>query len=350
MEYTAQQIAEFLGGTIQGNPSVKVHDFAKIEEGTPGTLSFLSNSKYTHFLYESKASVILVNNDFLPEKEVSPTLIFVENAYECLAKLLTLVEQSKSRKTGISTLAHIATTAVIGEGAYIAPFVYIGENVLIGKNATIHPHCCIEDSTTISDNVTLFSGVKLYQNTIIGNNCILHAGVVIGGDGFGFAPTDDGSYKKIPQIGNVILEDDVEIGANSTIDSATIGSTIIHRGVKLDNLVQIGHNAEIGENTVAAAQTGIAGSTKVGKQCIFAGQVGIAGHLQIADGTILGAQTGVPNSIKTPNEMLQGYPAIPVKVFRRASVVHKNLPELQQLIYQLQKRIQDLENSVKELD
>jgi UDP-3-O-[3-hydroxymyristoyl] glucosamine N-acyltransferase len=347
MEFTAQQIAEFLGGKIQGNPSAKVHDFAKIEEGAPGTLSFLSNSKYTHFLYESNASIILVNNDFTLEKEISPTLIFVENAYESLAKLLTLVEQSKSRKTGISPLAHIAATAVIGEEAYIAPFVYIGENVLIGKNATIHPHCCIEDGSTISDNVTLFSGVKLYQNTIIGNNCILHAGVVIGGDGFGFAPTDDGSYKKIPQTGNVILEDDVEIGANSTIDSATMGSTIIHRGVKIDNLVQIGHNAEIGENTVAAAQTGIAGSTKVGKQCVFAGQVGIAGHLQIADGTILGAQTGVPNSIKTPNEMLQGYPAIPVKVFRRSTVVYKNLPELQQLIYQLQKRIQDLEDSVK---
>ena len=346
MEFTAQQIADFLGGKIQGDASVKVHDFAKIEEGAPGTLSFLSNSKYNHFLYESKADIVLVNNDFEPEKEVSPTLIFVENAYECLAKLLTLVEQSKARKTGVSPSAHITATAVVGEGAYIAPFVYVGENVLIGKNATIHSHCSIEDGTTIGDNVILYSGVKLYKNTIIGNNCILHAGVVIGGDGFGFAPADDGSYKKIPQTGNVILEDDVEIGANSTIDSATIGSTIIRRGVKLDNLVQVGHNVEIGENTVVAAQTGIAGSTKVGKQCIFAGQVGIAGHLQIAEGTILGAQTGVPNSIKTPNEAHQGYPAIPVRVFRRATVAYKNLPELQQIVYQLQKRIHELEEKL----
>ena len=345
MEFTAQQIADFLGGKIQGSPTVKVHDFAKIEEGASGTLSFLSNSKYNHFLYESKADIVLVNNDFEPEKEVYPTLIFVENAYECLAKILTLVEQSKARKTGVSPSAHISETAIIDEGAYIAPFVYVGENVLIGKNATIHSHCGIEDGTKIGDNVIMYSGVKLYRNTIVGNNCILHAGVVIGGDGFGFAPTDDGSYKKIPQTGNVILEDDVEIGANSTVDSATMGSTIIRRGVKLDNLVQIGHNAEIGENTVAAAQTGIAGSTKVGKQCIFAGQVGIAGHLQIADGTILGAQTGVPSSIKIPNEAYQGYPAVPVRIFRRASVVYKNLPELQQIVYKLQKESQNTENT-----
>ncbi|MDR1584706.1 MAG: UDP-3-O-(3-hydroxymyristoyl)glucosamine N-acyltransferase, partial [Prevotellaceae bacterium] len=346
MEFTAQQIADFLGGEILGNPSVKVHDFAKIEEGRPGTLSFLSNSKYKHFLYTSQATIVLVNSDFKPEEEVAPTLIFVENAYECLAKLLSLAEQSRPRKTGISPLAHIAATAVVGEGAYIAPFACVGENVLIGKNASIHPHCSIDDGATIGDNAIFYSGVKLYANTIIGNNCILHAGAVIGADGFGFAPASDGSYKKIPQRGNVILEDDVEVGANTTIDSATMGSTIIRRGVKIDNLVQIAHNVEIDENTVIAAQTGIAGSTKIGRQCIFAGQVGIAGHLYIADGTVLAAQTGAPNSIKKPNEIFQGYPAIPVANFRRSTVVYKNLPELQKTVYQLQKQVKELENQL----
>ncbi len=345
MEFTAQQIADYLGGEILGDPSVKVHDFAKIEEGSSGTLSFLSNSKYNHFLYTSQASIVLVNRDFSPEKEVSPTLIFVENAYESLAKLLSLVEQTTPRKTGISPQAHIEATAVVGEGAYIAPFVYIGKNVLIGKNASIHSHCSIEDGTTIGDNVILYSGVKLYANSILGHNCILHAGVVIGADGFGFAPTEDGSYKKIPQRGNVVLEDDVEVGANTTIDSATMGSTIIRRGVKIDNLVQIAHNVEIDADTVIASQTGIAGSTKVGKRCIFAGQVGVAGHLHIAEGTILAAQTGVPNSIKKANEAHQGYPAIPVANFRRSAVVYKNLPELQQLVYQLQRKIQILEEN-----
>lgn len=347
MEFTAQQIADFLGGKILGNPSVSVHDFAKIEEGKPGTISFLSNPKYNNFLYSSQASIVLVNHDFVPEKEVTPTLIFVENAYECIAKLLSMVEQAVPRKTGISPLAHIAATALVGEGAYIAPFVYIGDQVRIGKNACIHAHCSIEDGTIIDDDVLLYSGVKLYPNTRIGKRCIIHAGAVLGSDGFGFAPTADGSYQKIPQRGNVVLEDDVEIGANTTVDSATMGSTVIHRGVKIDNLVQIAHNVEVGENTVIASQTGIAGSTKVGAQCMFAGQVGIAGHLHIADGTVLAAQTGVPNSIKKAKETFQGYPAIPVANFRRSAVVYKNLPELQQMIYQLQKRIQILEEERK---
>ncbi len=347
MEFTAQQIADLLGGEIQGNPLVKVSDFSKIEEGKPGTLSFLSNPKYSQFIYESQASIVLVNKDFHPEKEVQATLIRVEDAYHSLATLLSLVDQTKPKKTGISPLAFVSESANIGENAYIQPFVYIGESVIIGKNARIHPNCSIENGAVLGENVTLYSGVKVYNDCVIGNNCILHSGAVIGSDGFGFAPNGDGSYKKIPQMGNVVLEDNVEIGANSIVDRATLGSTTIRKGVKIDNLVQIAHNVEVGENTVIAAQTGISGSTKLGKQCILAGQVGLAGHLQIADGTIFGAQTGVPNSVKIPNQTLQGYPAIPVMNFHKSAIVHKNLPELQKLIYAMQKRIEELENKIK---
>jgi len=343
MEFTAQQIADFIQGTIVGDPSVKVKSFSKIEEGQPGTLSFLSNPKYNQYIYDCNASVILVNKDFEPEKEVKGTLIKVENAYESLALLLTVVEQSTPKKTGISSRAYIAESAKVGENVYIAPFAYIGDNVVIGNNARIHANCSIEDYASIGENTLLYAGVKIYSNCKVGNNCTLHAGVVVGSDGFGFAPTDDGSYKKIPQMGNVVIEDNVEIGANSTIDRATLGSTLICKGVKIDNLVQIAHNVEIGTNTVIASQTGVAGSTKVGKQCVFAGQVGIAGHLHIADGTILGAQTGVPNSIKTPNQAYQGYPAVPVSIFRRSSVVYKNLSDLQKIVYDLQRKISDLE-------
>lgn len=347
MEFTAQQIADLLGGEIQGNPLVKVNDFSKIEEGKPGTLSFLSNPKYSQFIYESQASIVLVNKDFHPEKEVQATLIRVEDAYHSLATLLSLVDQTKPKKTGISPLAFVSESANIGENAYIQPFAYIGESVTIGKNARIHPNCSIENGAVLGENVTLYSGVKVYNDCVIGNNCILHSGAVIGSDGFGFAPTEDGSYKKIPQMGNVVLEDNVEIGANSIVDRATLGSTTIRKGVKIDNLVQIAHNVEVGENTVIAAQTGISGSTKLGKQCILAGQVGLAGHLLIADGTIFGAQTGVPNSVKIPNQTLQGYPAIPVMNFHKSAIVHKNLPELQKLIYAMQKRIEELENKIK---
>jgi len=343
MEFTAQQIADFLGGEIQGNPSVKVSDFSKIEEGKPGTLSFLSNPKYIQYIYECQASIILVNRDFVPEKEINSTLIRVDDAYQALAALLTLADQAKFKKTGISALAFVSPTAVIGENAYIAPFVYVGERVNIGKNATIHAHCCIEDNAKLGEYITLFSGVKIYNDCVIGNNCTLHSGSVIGSDGFGFAPTEDGSYKKIPQMGNVVIEDDVEIGANSVVDRATMGSTVIRKGVKIDNLVQIAHNVEVGMNTVIAAQTGISGSTKLGKQCILAGQVGLAGHIHIADGTIFGAQTGVPSSVKTPNQTLQGYPAVPIMTFQRASIVYKKLPELQKTVFAMEKKIQELE-------
>jgi len=346
MEFTAQQIADFLGGDIQGNPSVKVSDFSKIEEGKAGTLSFLSNPKYSQYIYDSQASIILVNKDFIPEKEILATIIRVDDAYQSLAKLMSLVDQAKPRKIGISSLAFISESAEIGENAYIAPFVYIGENVKIGINSHIQASCNIEDGVRIGENVTLFSGVKIYNDCVIGNKCTLHSGVVIGSDGFGFAPTEDGSYNKIQQFGNVIIEDDVEIGSNSIVDRATMGSTIIRKGVKIDNLVQIAHNVEIGENTVIAAQTGISGSTKLGKRCILAGQVGLAGHIQIADGTIFGAQTGVPNSVKIPNQTLQGYPAVPILNFQKSAIVHKNLPELQKLIYSMQKRIDELEKKI----
>ena len=349
MEFTAQQIADFLGGEIQGNPTIKVSDFSKIEEGKPGTLSFLSNPKYSQYIYDSQASIILVNKDFEPEREIQSTLIKVDDAYQSLARLLSLVDQTKTRKTGISALAYISDTAVVGENAYIAPFVYIGEQVTIGNNVSLHAHSCVEDGAKLGDHVTLFSGVKVYYNCVIGNNCTLHSGSIIGSDGFGFAPSEDGSYKKIPQMGNVVLEDNIEIGANSVVDRATLGSTIIRKGVKIDNLVQIAHNCEVGTNTVIAAQTGISGSTKLGKQCILAGQVGIAGHLHIADGTIFGAQTGVPNNVKKPNQTLQGYPAIPVMTFHRASVVYKNLPDLQKTVYALEKKIQELENRISSI-
>jgi len=325
----------------------KVTRFAKIEEGTEGALCFLANPKYNNHIYDTQATIVLVNNDFALEKPVKATLIRVENSYEAVARLLSFYEQrTEPTKVGISSLAMISKTAKIGKNAYIEPFVAIGEGVEIGENVKLYARGTIGDGVKIGDNVTFYSGVTVYKDCVIGNGCTLHAGVVVGGDGFGFARADDGSYKKIPQLGNVIIEDNVEIGANSTIDRATMGSTIIHQGVKLDNLVQIAHNVEIGENTVIASQSGIAGSTKVGKNCIFAGQTGIAGHLTIADGTILGAQAGVAGSLKTPGEAHQGTPAVPVGIFRRSSVVYKKLPEMLQTIYKLEKRINELEETL----
>lgn len=347
MEFTAQQIADFLGGEIQGDPSVKVHTFSKIEEGRLGTLSFLSNPKYSQYIYDCQASIVLVNKDFQPEKEVLPTLIRVEDAYQSLALLMTMVEKNNPKKVGISPLAFVSSSAIIGENVYIAPFAYIGDNVVVGDNSILNAQCCVEDNAKIGDNVILYSGVKIYYNCVVGNNCILHSGSVIGSDGFGFAPTEDGTYKKIPQMGNVVVEDDVEIGSNTVIDRATLGSTIIRRGVKLDNLVQVAHNCEIGENTVIASQTGISGSTKLGKRCIIGGQVGFAGHITIADGTIFGAQAGQANSIKKPNQMFMGSPAFDFRTFQRSSIAFKSLPDLQKLIYSMQSRIDELEKNIK---
>lgn len=347
MEFSAQQIADFLKGTVDGDESVKVSGFSKIEEGLPGTLSFLANAKYNNYIYESKASIILVNNSFEAEHAISATLIRVENAYESLAKLMTLVEQTKSKRTGISAQAYVSETATVGANAYIAPFVFIADGVKIGDNVQIYANTSIEEGVRIGNDVIIYSGVNIYKDCVIGNNCVLHSGVCIGADGFGFAPTVDGVYQKIPQTGNAVLEDDVEIGANTAIDRATLGSTIIRRGVKLDNLIQIAHNVEIGQNTVIASQTGISGSTKVGKNCMFAGQVGIAGHIQIADNTLIGAQSGIANTVKQPGQMLMGYPAIQAGNFKRSAAVSKNLPDLQRVVYELKQRVAELEGNKK---
>ncbi len=342
MEFTAKAIAEFLQGEVVGNPEVKVNNVAKIEEATPGTLAFLSNPKYNKYLYTTEASIVLINLDMELEKEVSTTLIKVENAYESFAKLLELAEQARPVKQGISELAFIEKSAKIGDGVYIAPFVYIGENVVIEDNIKLFPHVFIDDNVTVKKNTTLNSGVKVYHECKIGENCIIHAGAVIGSDGFGFAPDENNVYRKIPQLGNVIIEDNVEVGSNTTIDRATMGSTIIKKGVKLDNLNQIGHNVQIGENTVIAAQSGVAGTTKVGKNCQFGGQSGLAPHIQIADGVKVTPQAGIPNSIKQPGSIVMGTPAFNIREFQKSFIVYKQLPDLF-------KRVKELENEIKRL-
>jgi UDP-3-O-[3-hydroxymyristoyl] glucosamine N-acyltransferase len=347
MTYTAGQIANLLNGTVEGDQQVCVNDFSKIEDGKPGTLSFLANPKYTHYIYDCQADVVLVNKDFTPEKPIKATLIRVDNAYESLAILMSLVTNGKTRKTGISSLAVIDETAQIGAEAYIAPYVLIGSNVKIGNQVTILGNVSIADNITIGNHVVIYPGVCIYEGCVIGNNCIIHANAVIGSDGFGFAPSEDGTYKKIPQTGNVVIEDDVEIGSNSTVDRATLGSTIIRKGVKIDNLVQVAHNVEIGEDSVIASQTGIAGSSKIGKKVMFGGQVGISGHVSIADGTILGAKAGVASSIKTPGQIYSGYPAVPINTFRRSYVVNKNLPALQNTINELIKKVGELEKIIE---
>ncbi|MDD2285850.1 MAG: UDP-3-O-(3-hydroxymyristoyl)glucosamine N-acyltransferase [Paludibacter sp.] len=347
MIYTAGQIAEFLRGTVEGDPHVRVHDFSKIEDGKPGTLTFLANPKYIHFIYDCQADVVLVNKDFVPERPIKATLIRVDNAYESLAVLMNLVTNGKPHKAGISSLSAIDATAVIGKEAFIGPFVQVGARVKIGDKATIHGNVTIADDVVIGDDVLIYPGARIYEGTVIGNNCILHANAVIGSDGFGFAPSEDGTYKKIPQTGNVVIEDYVEIGANTTVDRATLGSTIIKKGVKIDNLVQIAHNVEIGEDSVIASQTGIAGSTKIGKRVMFGGQVGISGHINIADGTRLGAKAGVAGSINTPDQVYSGYPAVPINTFRRSYVVNKNLPELQKMVNELIKKVGELEQIIK---
>ena len=344
MEFSAQQIASFLNGTIEGDPEVKVCNFSKIEEGKPGTLTFLANPKYEHYIYQTEASIVLVNNDFTPEQPIPATLIKVSNAYAALAMLLNLVEQSKVKKTGIDSTAFIAASAKVGENVYVGNFAYIGENVTLGKGCMIYPYAYIGDNVTIGDNCTLYPHVTIYNSCVIGNNCTFHSGVVIGSDGFGFAPEGD-LYKKIPQLGNVVIEDDVEIGANTTIDRAVMNSTVVHRGVKLDNLIQIAHNVEIGENTVMAAQVGIAGSVKVGKHCMLGGQVGLAGHLKIGDHVTLGAQAGVISDIKE-GETVLGAPAINAKSFMRSSAIFNRLPEMYRTMGQMQREIEQLKKEL----
>ena len=334
-----QQIADYLKGTVEGDGALKVSELSKIEEGRPGTLTFLSNPKYTQYIYTTQASACLVNKDFVAEQSLTTTLIRVDNAYECLAKLLTLVDSFKPKKQGISAKSDIHETAKLGENVYVGAFVAIGANVVIGNNVKIYANTVIDDNVVVGDDSVIYAGVKIYEGCRIGKRCVLHAGVVVGSDGFGHAPDAEGRYHKIPQIGNVVIEDDVELGANTTVDRATMGSTIIRRGVKIDNLVQVAHNVEIGEDTVIAAQSGIAGSTKIGKHCMFGGQVGVAGHITIADGSIFGGKSGVTSTIKEPNKVWQGYPVMPIMGFRKLNVLQKQLPDLAHKIYDLEKKI-----------
>ena len=342
MKFTAKQIASFIGGEVVGNENAEIFTFAKIEEGVPGAISFLANPKYAEYIYTTQSSVVLVNKDFEPKGEIQATLIKVDNAYESLAKLMMMYEAAKPKKKGISSLSSIADSAKIGENCYIAPFVVIGEGCEIGDNCSIHDSVSIGDGAKIGNGCTLYAHVTVYHDCRIGNNCILHSGCVIGADGFGFAPTADG-YNKIPQTGIVVIEDNVEIGANTCIDRATMGSTIIHSGVKLDNLVQIAHNDEVGSHTAMAAQVGIAGSTKIGQWCIFGGQAGVSGHSTIGDRATIGPQCGTIGNIKSGETML-GTPAMNAKEFMKAAAYVKRLPEMANKIKELTKEIETLKN------
>ncbi len=340
MEYTAGQIAKMLQGKVVGNEQVKVSHVSKIEEGQKGTISFLANSKYESYIYDSEASIIIVSKSFKPTKKVKATLIEVDDPYNSFGQLLEIYNKIKYDKKGISKKAHIARSAKIGKNVYIEPGCFVGENVVIGASTKVFSNTYIGDSSKIGKDCILFAGVKLYADTNIGDNCILHSGVVIGSDGFGFAQQSDENYEKISQIGNVVIENHVEIGANTTIDRATLGSTIIRKGVKLDNLIQIAHNVEIGENTVIAAQTGISGSTKIGKNCMIGGQVGIVGHITIADNVKIAAQSGIGASIKKEGEIVQGSPAFNIGEYKRAYVLFRNLTSIE-------KRLRVLENKKK---
>jgi UDP-3-O-[3-hydroxymyristoyl] glucosamine N-acyltransferase len=344
MEFSAKQIAAYISGEIVGDENATVNTFAKIEEGVPGAISFLSNPKYTHYIYDTKSSIVLVNRDFVAEKEIKTTLIKVDNAYECLAKLLTLYEMSKPKKTGVDSLAFVSPSAKIGENVYIGAFAYVGDNAIVGDNCQIYPHSFVGDNVRIGNNTLIYSGVNIYHDCKVGNECIIHSGAVIGADGFGFAPTPEG-YDKIPQIGIVVLEDRVDIGANTCVDRATMGATVIHRGTKIDNLVQIAHNDEIGENTVMASQVGIAGSTKVGDWCMFGGQVGIAGHITIGDHVNLGAQSGVPSSIASGSQLI-GTPPMEMTPYFKSASIHRKLPDMYMELGQLRRELEEIKKQL----
>ena len=345
MEFTAEQIANVIGGRVEGNKDAKVHTFAKIEEGTEGAISFLSNPKYTHYLYNTKSSIVIVNEDLELEKDVDATLIRVKNAYESIAKLLQIYEASKPKKTGVAPQAYIAPSAKLGNNCYVGPFAYVGEGAEIGDGCQIYPHAVIGDNVKVGTNCIFYPNTTIYQGCKIGNNVTIHAGSVIGADGFGFAPGADG-YDKIPQIGIVVIEDNVEIGANTCVDRSTMGATVIHKGVKLDNLVQVAHNVEIGENTVMSAQVGIAGSTKVGSWCMFGGQVGLAGHITIGDKTFLGAQSGVPGSLKGGEELI-GTPPMNPRAYFKSQAIFRRLPDMYKDFNDAKKKIEELNEKIK---
>ena len=338
MKFTAAQIAGILQGEVVGNPNAEVYKLAKIEEGTEGSLTFLANPKYNNYIYSTQATVTIVNKTFEVEHEITTTLIKVEDAYQSFSQLLEYYNQVKLMKSGIEQPSVISENVTYGSDLYLGSFCYVGKNVTIGKNVKIYPNSFIGDNVTIGDDCIFFAGVRIYSETVIGNNCIVHSGSIIGSDGFGFAPQENGSYRKIPQIGNVIIEDDVEIGACTTIDRATLGSTIIRKGVKLDNHIQVAHNVEIGENTVIAAQTGIAGTTKIGKNCMIGGQVGFAGHLVIGDGVKIQAQSGIGKNLEA-GEVVQGSPAFNYGDFAKSFVHFRNLPKIVTDIEELKNKI-----------
>ncbi len=331
MEFSAQQIAEMLGGSVDGDPNCTVNNLSKIEEGAPGTLSFLANSKYEQHIYSTKASIVIVNNDFRPESELPSTLtlVRVSEAYSAFSKLLDAYNTYKHRRTGIASTAQVDPDAKVADDAYVGHGVVVGAGSVIESGTKIYANCVVGEDVRIGSNCLLHPGVQVLDGCTIGNHCTLHSGAVIGSDGFGFAPDAANNYKKVPQIGNVILEDHVDIGANTTVDRATLGSTVIRKGVKLDNLIQIAHNVEIGENTVIAAQTGIAGSTKIGRDCMIGGQVGIVGHIKIADGVKIAAQSGIGSSILKEGSIVQGSPALDIRSFKMAYIGFRNLPKME---------------------
>jgi UDP-3-O-[3-hydroxymyristoyl] glucosamine N-acyltransferase len=351
MKFTAAQIASMLGGTVRGNEAVTVQQLSKIEEATAGSLTFLANPKYAPFIYTTGASIAIVSNDFVPEAPLPEglTLIAVADAYGAFAKLLEAYNQLRMPSAGIDEKASISPEAIIGKDVYIGPFVVVSPRAKIGDGVKIYANCTIGDSVEIGEKSVLFAGVRIYADCKIGKHCTLHSGVIIGGDGFGFAPNSENNYQKVPQIGNAILEDHVEVGANTTIDRATLGSTVIRKGVKLDNLIQVAHNVDIGENTVIAAQTGIAGSTKIGKNCMIGGQVGIVGHITIADGTKIAAQSGIGSDIKEPNTIVQGSPAFGIMDYKKSYVGFRKLPTLMSDLQALKNELEELKSKLSSL-
>jgi len=342
MNFTASVIAEFLKGSVEGDPDASVSDISKIEEGKPGTLSFLANPKYEKYIYETQSSIVIVNADFNPQKRINSTLVRVKDAYESFASLLRLYEESKPRKSGISKQAAIADSASLGKDLYIGEFAVVSDNASIGSGVQLYPQVYVGDHVKIGEGTILHPGVKVYEGCEIGAHCVIHAGAVIGADGFGFAPNQENNYEKIAQMGKVIIEDHVEVGANTTVDRATMGATILRKGVKLDNLIMIAHNVEVGENTVIAAQSGISGSTKVGMNCMFGGQVGLIGHIKIASGVKIAAQSGITKDIKEEGIVIQGSPAFEFGPYQRSYLLFRNLPKIKEQINNLERKVEEL--------
>ena len=344
MKFIASQIAALLSGTIEGDPNAEVWNVAKIEEGAPGMLSFLANPKYTPYLYTTKSSVVIVSNDFVAKEPVAATLIRVADPYASFAKLLAFYDEMANKKEGVSSLAFVSPTAHCGENLYLGEFAFIGEHVTLGNNVKIYPQVYVGDGSVIGDNTVLYPGVRLYRDTVVGKRCVIHAGAVLGADGFGFAPQEDGHYEKIPQVGNVVIEDDVEIGANTTIDRSTMGSTRVHKGVKLDNLVHLAHNVEVGEHSAWAAQVGVSGSTHLGKHCVVGGQSGFVGHLHIADGSKFGGQCGIMGNIKEENQEFMGTPIQPLRQYLVANARFRHIDEMARKIDALEKELSELKS------